>query len=63
MDLRKLTASDLDAIAGGTSDDAYELAMEMCKQYGVPDEDFDALFEVISDEDHRKLFDELSKQG
>ena len=63
MELRKLTADDLNAIAGGTVDDAYELALEMCKQYGVPDEDFDALFEVISDDDHRKLFDALSKQG
>ena len=63
MELRKLTADDLDAIAGGTSDDAYELAMEMCKQYGVPDEDWDALFAVISDDDHRKLFDALSKRG
>ena len=62
MELRKLAADDLNAIAGGTSDDAYELAMEMCRQYGVPDEDFDALFEVISDEDHRRLFDALSKR-
>ena len=63
MDLRKLSADDLNAVAGGTSDDAYELGKEMCKQYGLADEDFDALFEVISDDDYRKLFDALSKQG
>ena len=62
MDLRKLSADDLDGIAGGTSDDAYELGLEMCKRYGVPDDDFDALFEVISDEDRIKLFDALSKR-
>ena len=63
MDLRKLTTADLDAIAGGTVEDAYELGKELCRQYGLADEDFDALFEVISDEDHRRLFDALSKQG
>ena len=54
MELNKLTANDLSAIAGGTADDAYALALEMCKQYGVPEGDFDALFAVISDDDHRK---------
>ena len=61
--MRKLTAEDLDMIAGGTMDDAYELGLEMCKKYGVADEDWDALFAVISDEDHRLMFDALSKRA
>lgn len=61
--MRKLTEEDLNMIAGGTMDDAYELALEMCKKYGVPDEDWDSLFGVISDEDHALLFDALSKKG
>ena len=61
MVLRALNDNDLEMLSGGTIDDAYELGLELCKQYGVPDEDFDALFKVISDDDHRRLFDALSK--
>lgn len=61
--MRKLTTDDLDMIVGGTMDDAYELGLEMCKKYGVADEDWEALFEVISDEDHMLMFDALSKKG
>ena len=61
--MRKLTAEDLDKIAGGTVESAYELGLEMCKKYGIADEDWDALNAVISDEDFMLLWDELSKKG
>ena len=59
--MRKLTAEDLDMIAGGTAQSAYELGLEMLKKYGIADEDWSALFSVISDEDYALLCDEFSK--
>lgn len=49
----------MEKIADGWLDSAIELGKELCKKYGVPDEDWEALFAVISDEDHQMLVDEL----
>ena len=61
MGLQKITAADMEKIAGGTLDDLYAAGLEMCKKYGVADEDWEALFDVISDDDRRLLVDELNK--
>ena len=60
--MRKLTAEDLDKIAGGTMESAYELGLELFKKYGIADEDWNALPDVISDEDFALLWDEFLKK-
>ena len=60
--MRKLTAEDLDKIAGGTLEGAYALGLEMLKKYGIADEDWNALSDVISDEDFALLWDEFLKK-
>lgn len=59
MSLRKLTKEELETISGGEKNRAYELATELCLKYGVPRDDWDALFPLLSKVDRVRLQYEL----